>query len=91
MRHSESGISAKDRLKKINDRGNRMYKRREIRRKEALSKVNYQNAVDFFISHGIKGADNTEKIEFYAAAIKTALQHLQGREESGRTETAVNS
>ncbi len=77
MRHPENAIATKDRLKKISARGNRMYKRGEIRRREALSKINYQNAVDFFISHGVKGSENTEKIEFYAAAIKKARQHLQ--------------
>ena len=77
MRNPESAISAKDRLKKISARGNRMYKRGEILRKEALSKINYQNAVNFFLSSGIKGSDDTEKIEFYAAAIQNALKHLR--------------
>ncbi len=90
MRHPENTLAAKERLKKISARGDRMYKRGEIRRKEALSKVNYQNAVDFFTSHGIKSSDDTEKIEFYAAAIKKALQLLQPREKPGPTETAGN-
>ena len=70
-------MKAKDRLKKIAARGDRMYKRREIERKEALSKINYQNAVDFFNSKGIKGADDSEKIDFYAEAIQNGLRNLQ--------------
>ena len=77
MRNPQSSIDAKDRLKKITNRGNRMYKRKEIERKEALSRVNYQNAVELFTSQGIKGTDDTEKITIYAGAIQDALKHLQ--------------
>jgi glycerol-3-phosphate O-acyltransferase len=77
MRNPQSSINAKDRLKKITNRGDRMYKRKEIERKEALSKVSYQNAVEFFSSRGIKGTDDTEKITIYAVAIQDALKHLQ--------------
>ncbi len=54
-----------------------MYKRKEIERKEALSKVTYQNAVELFSSQGIKGSDDTEKIETYAVALQNALKYLQ--------------
>jgi glycerol-3-phosphate O-acyltransferase len=77
MRNPHNSVPAKDRLKKISARGDRMYKRKEIERKEALSKVNYQNAVDFFTGKGIKGFADTEKIEFYADALRTALKYLQ--------------
>ncbi len=76
MRNPQNPEKIKDRLKKIAARGNRMYKRKEIERKEALSKVNYQNAVDLFTSKGIKGSDDTEKIEFYANALQKAMKHL---------------
>jgi len=76
-RNPQSSTTPKDRLKKIAARGNRMYKRKEIDRKEALSKVSYQNAVEFFTSKGIKGSDDTKKIEVYAAAIQRALGHLR--------------
>ena len=68
---------AKDRLKKIGNNGNRMYKRHEIERPEALSKVSYQNAIDYFTSKGIKGSDDAEKIEFYSQAIRKSLKTLQ--------------
>jgi glycerol-3-phosphate O-acyltransferase len=64
-------------LKKIESSANRMYKRQEIENPEALSKVSYQNAVDFFTSHGIKGSDDAEKIDFYNDAIQKSLKALQ--------------
>jgi len=76
-RNPRNSAKPKDRLKKIDARGNRMYKRKEIDRKEALSKVSYQNAVEFFTSKGIKGSDDTKKIEIYAVAIQRALGHLR--------------
>ena len=77
MRNPKNAVKPKDRLKKITARGNRMYKRKEIERKEALSKVGYQNAIEMFSSRGIKGSDDTEKIETYAVAIQNALKCLQ--------------
>ena len=75
--NSQNSLKAKDRLKKIETYGKLMYKRHEIDYAEALSKVSYQNAIDFFTSKGIKGSDNTEKIEFYAEAIQKSLKTLQ--------------
>jgi glycerol-3-phosphate O-acyltransferase len=77
MRNPQNSVKSKDHLKKITNRGNRMYKRKEVERKEALSKVSYQNAVELFTSKGIKGTEDTEKIKIYAAAIQNALKHLQ--------------
>jgi glycerol-3-phosphate O-acyltransferase len=73
----QSATDPKDRLKKIANLGNRMHKRHEIERPEALSKVSYQNALDFFGSQGIKGSENTEKIEFYSAGVQKSLKALQ--------------
>jgi glycerol-3-phosphate O-acyltransferase len=77
MRNPQHSVKSKDHLKKITNRGNRMYKRKEVERKEALSKVSYQNAVDLFTGKGIKGTEDTEKIKTYAGAIQDALKHLQ--------------
>jgi len=76
MRNPQNHINTEDRLKKIQRRGDRMYKRKEIEHKEALSKINYQNAIDYFAAHGIKGSDDTEKIEYYSEAIQKYLSHL---------------
>jgi len=77
QRNSQNSIKAKERVKKIEARANRMYKRQEIEHPEALSKVSYQNAVDFFSSQGIKGSDDVEKIDFYSDAIQKSLKALQ--------------
>lgn len=69
-------VQPKERLKRILARGNRMYKRHEIERKESLSKIYYQNALDYFISKGIKGAEDKEKIEFYVNTMKQYINHL---------------
>jgi len=76
MQNPKNGINAKERLKKIEASGNRMYKSREIERKEALSKVTYQNAVDFFITHRVKGSDDNEKIDYYADILQKYMNHL---------------
>jgi len=65
-----------DRLKKIRVMGNRMYKRREIDRKEALSEIYYANAVEFFIRNGVRGSEDTAKINFYAEKIRNCMEHL---------------
>jgi glycerol-3-phosphate O-acyltransferase len=77
QRNPQDSVKSKDRLKKIDARGTRMYKRKEIDRKEALSKVSYQNAVDFFTSKGIKGSDDLEKIEVYAQALQNSMKQLR--------------
>jgi glycerol-3-phosphate O-acyltransferase len=65
-----------DLLKKIQATGTSMYKKREIERKEALSKINYENAVDYFTTHGVKSSQDTEKIEYYTKAIQRYLNCL---------------
>ena len=67
---------AKERIKKITSLGSRMLKNKEIESREALSKVTYENAVEFFTSQGIKGAENREPINDVAAAIGRALRCL---------------
>jgi glycerol-3-phosphate O-acyltransferase len=75
--NSQDSLQAKDRLKKIENSGKQMFKRHEIERSEALSKVSYQNAIDYFTSKGIKGSNSSETIEFYAEAIQKSLKALQ--------------
>jgi len=51
---------AKDRIRKIQSLGNKMYRKEEIERKESLSKINYINAVDYFRSIGIDDSDGQQ-------------------------------
>ena len=53
-----------------------MYKKHKIERKESLSKIYYQNALDYFISKGIKGDEDKEKIEFYVNTMNGYINHL---------------
>jgi hypothetical protein len=53
-----------------------MYKRHEIVLPEALSRVSFQNAIDYFTSKGIKGSDNSDNIAVYADAIQKSLKAL---------------
>ncbi len=69
-------VAAKDRLKKVESLGNRMYKNEAVERKEALSKVTYKNAVDYFLSRGIAGSEDIDEIEAYEERIQRALQVL---------------
>ena len=41
-----------------------------------LSKVNYKNAANFFISRGITGAGDTDQIEAYDEAMLKFAKHL---------------
>ncbi len=76
MLYPKKAARTKNRLKKIQSRGVRMYKRREIDRQEALSRVSYQNAIDYFNAHGITGSESQEKINFYAEPIQRCLRYL---------------
>lgn len=71
------GPSGKDRLKKIEALGRRMFKRGEIERMEALSRLAYTNGVDFFTSQGIKSAEDREAIVGYIDSVQRCLDHLQ--------------
>ena len=76
MKTPQNAVKRKDRLKKITETGIQMFKRREIERKEALNKVSFNNAIDFFSSRGVKGAENKDQIEKYAEAIQKSLGYL---------------
>jgi glycerol-3-phosphate O-acyltransferase len=73
---TQNSATPDDRLKKIQAMGDRMYKRMEIERKEALSKVSFSNAEKYFASHGIKGSRNTEKVQYFSDAIQKYMNLL---------------
>jgi glycerol-3-phosphate O-acyltransferase len=75
-RHPKDFIDSKDRLKKIQSLGNRMHKRKEIVRREALSRINYKNAVDFFTNHGVRGSEDVEKNRILFRVHKKIPQHI---------------
>jgi glycerol-3-phosphate O-acyltransferase len=68
---------AKDRIKRIQALGKNMLKEQEILLTESLSKINYENGINYFTSHGVKGAENTERIEMYIDAIRNFTQLIK--------------
>jgi len=65
-------------MKKIQAMGNRMYKRNEIHRKEALTKINYQNAVAYFTSKGLTSPEtDPESFDDYLEKIENYRKYLQ--------------
>ena len=79
MQSSQNSIDPKERFKKVQGLGNRMYKRNEIELKESLSKVNFDNAVTFYLSNGIKGSEHIEKIKYYADGIQKHMKRLSSQ------------
>jgi len=73
-RYPENTITnPKDRIKKIQSIGNRMYKRKEIEHVEALSKLTYKNADSFFVSIGVGTSDSSEQVKHYINRIQHYL------------------
>ena len=64
------------RLKQIQTLGGRMYKRQEIVYKEALSKINYLNAVDYCLKNGIRGREDTDRLEAHLDGMQACMKHL---------------
>ena len=69
-------MNGKDRLKKMQAMGNRLYKRKEIDLSESLSKINYDNAVNYFTTHDIKGSEDAAQIAHYEDIIQRYLKIL---------------
>jgi glycerol-3-phosphate O-acyltransferase len=63
-------INQKDRLKKIMALGKASFKKQEIELSESISKINYDNGLSFFTTHGVKGEENSEQIEAYEKIIR---------------------
>jgi glycerol-3-phosphate O-acyltransferase len=68
-----SESNGKDRLKKIQSMGKVMLKNHEVVLPESLSNINFDNGISFFTTNGIKGSENTEKIELYEQTIRNFL------------------
>ena len=66
---------SKDRLKKIQSIGETMRKNQEIDLDESLSKINFQNGINFFTTHKVKGQEDSEAIEEQEKTIRKYL-HL---------------
>jgi glycerol-3-phosphate O-acyltransferase len=76
-RYPRNAMDSKERLKKIQAMGSRMYKRKEIERPEALGKINFNNGIEFFTTHKVKGSEDEAQLAHYEALIQRHLQLLQ--------------
>ncbi|MCW7753031.1 1-acyl-sn-glycerol-3-phosphate acyltransferase [Desulfobotulus sp. H1] len=70
MRYPGDSVEPKNRLKKIQSMGQRMSKRGEVNRIEALSGVNYKNGLAFFLRCGLSGSEDKESIARHADRIQ---------------------
>ncbi len=75
-RNPQDGNPAKDKLKKIQAYGSRLYKNNEIDLIESLSKINYMNGINFFTTHNVKGSEDGERIQFYTDVIQNYLVRI---------------
>jgi len=73
---AQHGEGNKERLKRIESLGNRMYQNEEIDLKEALSRLNYNNALKFFGSRGINGSADPQAVQRYLDALQKYLNLL---------------
>lgn len=64
------------RLKQIQHLGAKLYKRQEIVRKEALSKINYLNAVDYCLKRGATKSENGDVWQASLETIRISIKHL---------------
>lgn len=74
MRYPSDTVDPKNQTKKIQAMGQRMEKRGEIGRIESLSGANYKNALAFFLSKGLKGSEDKEKIAYYTNFIQDYIK-----------------
>jgi glycerol-3-phosphate O-acyltransferase len=76
MQTAQEPAAGKERIRKIASFGHRMLRRKEIDHPEALSRIAYENALQYFGGIGVLGSEEREKAAASAAMIQRALKHL---------------
>ncbi len=77
LAHQKAGdINPKDLLKKIAAHGSRLAKTGEVERNEALSRINFRNALTFFQSRGINSRDDEAALARYREPLQHYLKFL---------------
>ncbi len=73
----QSILSDKENIKKIMALGARMYKRNDITRKEALSRINFSNAIRFFTRHGLENPEkDADRLKEYISLFEKFMKFL---------------
>ena len=73
MSTHDATLNSIERLEKIKQMGQYLFERKEISRIETMSIVTFENAMDFFVSQGIKSIASEEKARPYQELIKQNL------------------
>lgn len=76
QKHNKSDASSKERLKIIQKDANKMYKVKTVERIESISKVYFQNGINFFTTHGVKGAEDKKKLDYYHDTIQRYRERI---------------
>lgn len=69
IKHGEEELDYKARMKKVQAMGASMHKENEIETPEALSKINFSNAVSYFEEKGISGPASRDQLNGYLERI----------------------
>ena len=72
----EEPVDPEDRLKKVMQMGNQLYRTKEIVRRESLSRVTYKNAIEFFTGRIIRESDDADALGFYTREIQKYMNVL---------------
>ncbi len=75
-KYEEDEFDYKARLKKVQSLGSHMARKNKIENPEALSKINFSNALKFFEGIGIQGPPDEDRIRDYSDRIKAYLNIL---------------
>jgi glycerol-3-phosphate O-acyltransferase len=76
-KNRKEDLDVKDKLKKIQSLGHQMVKTGEIDLIESVSKINYSNGLNYFVSKGVKTHADSELIAYYDTCIQTNLNALK--------------
>ena len=53
-----------------------MYKAKTVERIESISKVYFENGINFFTTHGVRGAEDKEKLDYYNGIIQRYRERI---------------
>ena len=69
-------LDKKDRMKKFSAMGFSQYKKGELTCMEAISKITFENAYDFFTSQGVRDKEDVDKIEEFSQRLNHYLSFI---------------
>ncbi len=75
-KHKQKTQESKNQLKKVHNLGNKMYKKKEIERHEAVSRITFKNAIKCFNKLDINGSEDKEKIKLYKGKIQAYINYI---------------